>query len=85
MKIKKIKFVENEDGAIPNKITVEMSLADAVVIAEIFGRLSDDVFTARGLPMTDIYGVLAGDVLNRYFEDGVDDALKFINKALSAA
>lgn len=71
MKLKKIKFKQNNDGdRIPSKITVEMTVEEALWLAIVSGK-------QRGLsPHNDIYSCVNGDVFNRYWEDGANDALK---------
>lgn len=69
MKIEKIEFTQGEEGAVPNVITVSMTLAEAVWIAQKAGN------ERGGYPTThDIYECLAGDVFNRYWEDGIEGA-----------
>jgi hypothetical protein len=75
MKIRSIDFEEGEEGAIPSEITATMTLAEAVAITHIFGKFSDGDWAERGLPRTEVYNVLTGDVFNRYWDDGVDGAL----------
>ncbi len=75
MKLERMKFRDDgKDGAIPDQITVTISLAEAYAIAKVFGGFSDTECEKRGLPPTDIYAPLTGDVFNRYWEDGVDGA-----------
>lgn len=78
MKLNSIQFRqgEAEEGAVPLEITVTMSLVEAVVICKVFGGFSEAEFEKRKLPPIDIYNDLSGDVFNRYWDDGVDDALR---------
>ena len=69
MKIEKIDFIQGEDGAQPNVITVSMTLAEAVWIAEKAGNERGGYPTSH-----DIYEALTGDVFNRYWEDGIEGA-----------
>lgn len=72
MKVRSIEFEEGDEGAIPSEITVTMSRIEAAAIARVFGKFSDVELEKRGLPQTEIYNVLVGDVFNRYWEDGLD-------------
>jgi hypothetical protein len=72
MKIRRIEFEEGEEGATPSEITVSMTLLEAATIAKVFGSFSVEELERRGIPDLDIYGVLTGDVFNRYWEDGLD-------------
>ncbi len=56
----------------PSEITVTMTLEEAASIAKVFGSFNDKAYRDRGLPRTDIYNDLCGDVFNRYWEDGLD-------------
>lgn len=83
MKIDAIRFVqgEAEEGAIPSEIAVTMTLEEAAVIAEVFGSFSDTEMTRRKLPfLPEVYEVLCGDVFNRYWDDGVDGAVRHIRR-----
>lgn len=82
MKINSIQFRqgEAEEGAIPSEVTVTMSIVEAAQIAKIFGEFADVTFEKRGWPVTHMYSDLSGDLFNRYWEDGVDEALRDIRK-----
>jgi hypothetical protein len=70
MKVKRLSFVDSEEGAMPSRIVVELTIEEALWIAKTAG-------SQRGTsPHTTIYSVLVGDVFNRYWEDGVADALR---------
>jgi hypothetical protein len=77
MKLKAMTFQSEEGDAAPNRVTVEMSLEEALAIALVFGHLNDlalrklDLGDAEGLH--GIYDCLVGDVFNRYWEDGTND------------
>jgi hypothetical protein len=76
MEIDSIQFEQGEEGAIPSVITVSMTLAEAVAITKVFGSFNDAERKKRGIPETEIYSALCGDVFNRYWEDGVDGAAR---------
>lgn len=72
MKIKKMSFADVD--AIDNRpetVTVEMDIEEALWIAKVAGM-------QRGTsPHTGIYLCLVVGVFNRYWDDGVDDAVKW--------
>ena len=71
MTIDKIEFTQGEEGAIPAKITATMTLAEAVWIADKAGA------TTGGYPVAhDIYNAITRDVLNRFWEAGLEGARK---------
>jgi hypothetical protein len=72
MRLENIAFEQGEEGAMPSEITVTLTLAEAYAIAKVFGGFNDNELTKRGLPRTELYGVLTGDVFNRYWDEGVD-------------
>lgn len=80
MEINAIQFEQGEEGAIPAEITVTMTLEEAVAIAHVFGDFTDKDLEDKGLPQTDIYSALTGDVFNRYWDDGLDGARREIGK-----
>jgi hypothetical protein len=68
MKLENIRFSDGENGAEPEKITVTMTLPEAIWMAKIAGKQRDES------PHSGIYDCLIGDVFNRYWDDGVDEA-----------
>ena len=74
MRLKSIKLKSNKDGeAIPSKITVEMTVEEALWIAIVSGK-------QRGVsPHNDIFSCMNGDVFNKYWDDGATDAMKEFN------
>ena len=77
MKLDKIKFAEGKDGAVPETVTVTMTLAEATAIAVVFGKLNGYATDRLGLKAGDtdcpIYSCLVGNVYNRYWDAGVTD------------
>ena len=67
MRLESMTFKRNSDGeVIPDQVTVTMGADEALWIAMVAGRVTP------GQPATEeIYGCLAGDVFNRYWDDGV--------------
>ncbi len=71
MKLKSIEFSDGDEGcADPRAITVTMTLEEAIWIALVSGKQRGES------PHNGIYTCLVGDVFNRYWDDGVDDARK---------
>jgi len=64
MELKNITLAEG----MPKSITVEMSIEEAVWIAIIAGKQRGES------PHSEIYGCLTGELFNRFWDDGVDDA-----------
>jgi hypothetical protein len=75
MQIEFISFEQGEEGAVPDEVSVTMSIMEAAQIAQVFGQFSDLEFTKRGWPVTHMYADLCSNVFNRYWDDGVDAVL----------
>ncbi|MFD7247868.1 hypothetical protein ACFV6Y_38725 [Streptomyces massasporeus] len=64
----------------PETITAELTAREAAFLAKLTGRMSpNDVETAvpgYSAESNRIYACLEGDLFNRYYEDGVNDALR---------
>lgn len=68
MNIEKIEFIDSPEGAQPSRVTVSMTVQEALWVAIVAGK-------QRGVsPHTGIYNALVGDVFNRYWPGGVDEA-----------
>jgi hypothetical protein len=76
MRIDAIKFNQHEEGALPSEVTVTMSIVEAAQIACLFGEMSDKMLTDRGWVLTSIYSDLSVNVFNRYWEDGLTEAMR---------
>ena len=71
MKLKAITFsIDDEGDSLPATVTVTMTIEEAIWIAEVSGRQQGES------PHNGIFHCLNGGVFNRYWEDGVDDAIK---------
>lgn len=70
MQIDNIKFTQGEEGAEPCEVTATLTIQEALWIAKIAGKQRGDS------PHSGIYSALVGDVFNRYWEDGTDEAQK---------
>jgi hypothetical protein len=70
MELKNIEFNNNDGAAFPKTLTVKMTLEEALWIAKVSSK-------QRGIsPHNSIFECLVGDVFNRYWDDGVDEALQ---------
>lgn len=77
MKIRQITLNQDE---IPAKVTVTMTLAEAVFINKVLGKMTGHDASAV-MPNGDvieheIYTCLASGLFDRYWEDGIDGAEK---------
>jgi hypothetical protein len=71
MQLKRMTFAPAEDGTPwPATVTVTMTIEEAVWMAAVAGRCYGDS------PHHTIYGCLVGNVINRYWDDGIDGALR---------
>lgn len=85
MKVKAITLVESPgievtgtySEVIPDTITVELTLAELTAIASMLGSVTGYGTRVLAGTTTDIYHALTGDVLNRFFDDGLDGARAF--------
>lgn len=67
-------FGPGDEGALPVTVTVTMGIEEAAAIARVFGSMNGHAITKLGVSSS-IWSCLAGDVFNRYWEDGVNDVL----------
>lgn len=69
-----------DEAANPDRITVEMTRDEGLLVAKVLGTMTgtdqNAVMSGGDGIGTDIYACLVGDVFNRYWEDGVNDALR---------
>jgi hypothetical protein len=73
MKLKEITFTDDQEGdAVPLTITVTMSVEEALWVAIVSGKQKGES------PHSGIYNCLTSDVFNRYWDDGVSDAAKYM-------
>lgn len=71
MELKKITFAPNDEGeSTPETVTVKMTAQEALWIATVSGKQKGES------PHNSIFSCLNGDVFNRYWDDGTDDAIK---------
>jgi len=66
------------DKGMPATITSEISAAEAIFLATLLGQqtgiAANGVWPGHGELSTAVYDCLSGEVFNRYYEDGVDEA-----------
>jgi hypothetical protein len=69
MEVNQIKL----EAGLPSEVTVTMSLAEAVAIAEVFGAMNGYARQKLGIAGIDPgpYDALVGELINRYWEDGM--------------
>lgn len=78
----RVRSISVGDDGMPETITVEMSAREAAWVGRLTGRQSPD--TVRELlPGADfsaenanVYDCLSGEVFNRYYYDGLRDAIR---------
>jgi hypothetical protein len=85
MQIEAMTFTQHEEeGAIPEKITVTMTAREAVWIAKVVGRLTgeqkDQILPGFHEECSEIYSCLTGDVANRYFEEGLAEWARVVRQ-----
>ena len=78
----KIRNIQLDDNELPETVTVEMTIGEAAFIAKVCGGLSRNTAIEQHGPIgahhDDIYDSLTGGLFNRFWEDGIDDALRVI-------
>lgn len=67
----KIKAIALDDNELPETVTVEMTLAEAILIGKHVGSVKPSTATSSG-----IWDALTGVVFNSFWEDGINDAAK---------
>lgn len=76
MKLEKMTFVETEEGAVPDEVTVTLTIREAAFLTRLTGRLNDleanEVLPGGDEELRSIYETLTGSVFNPYWDDGVD-------------
>lgn len=79
MRLKSIWFDDNQR---PATVTVEMTVREAAWLARFNGRLSaaavDEILPGFREESSAIYSALVGGLFNRFWDDGVNEALREI-------
>jgi len=75
-----IRQINLGDEGMPEKITAELSLSEAVFIALLMGQqnghTSEEILPGGTDLPSEIYSALTGELFNRYYDDGVDEAAR---------
>jgi hypothetical protein len=79
MNINKVRF-SKKIGHTPKTIVVEMTVAEAAFIAKFTGKqnvhMANAVMPDGHEQSSEIYDCLVGEFFNRYWDEGVDGAIK---------
>jgi hypothetical protein len=74
----KIRRIDLDDDGDPSSVTVELSLAEAILITRTVGKGnghdSNLLMEGGDLIAAQTYLCLTGDLFNRYWDDGIDGA-----------
>ena len=80
MRLVRLNFDDDADEIEPTRVTVDMSKDEALLVAHMIGSTSnlqrDELMSYGGVIGSGIYDCLVGGVFNRYWDNGVDDALR---------
>ncbi|MGW5291451.1 hypothetical protein [Streptomyces bacillaris] len=75
----KVKRIDLDDEGMPEAVLVELSHAEATYVALLVGQqtgaTAEQVAPGGSRLNGSIYDGLAGDLFNRFYEDGVDGAV----------
>ena len=78
-KIKSI-TLNDDDEPVPTSAVVELSLAELLFIARVTGKHShttaEEVMAGGGEASTSLYNSLVGNVINRFWDGGTDEAVR---------
>lgn len=76
----KVKRIDLDDEEMPERVTVELSHDEATFLAVFLGKLNgaqeEEAMKGGSALGSGIYWGLAGGVFNRFYEDGVDGAVR---------
>jgi hypothetical protein len=76
----KVKRIDLDDEAMPESITVELSHDESVFLAALLGRMKgnqeEKILAGGSVLVGALYEGLAGGVFNRFYENGVEDAVQ---------
>lgn len=71
MKLLSMSFENSEGCALPETITVELTLPEVVAIGKLFGKLNHWGLTTLNIDQSP-YEVISSDIINPYFDDGLE-------------
>lgn len=76
----RINRIDLDDEGQPESVTATLSADEALFLAVVTGKHSsntaEELMIGGGRLSSSVYGCLAGSLFNRFYEDGVDDALR---------
>ena len=74
----RIRQINLDDDGLPEQVTAELTRDEALYIATLLGKqngiTANEVMGGGDAINHEVYDALAGDLFNRYWEDGVADA-----------
>lgn len=68
-----LRALQFDEVGLPKQVDVSMTIEEAMAIAALFGKLNGKAHTKLGVPNSDVYDCLVGDVINRYWDGGYDE------------
>lgn len=76
----RVKQINLDDDGQPEAIIVRLTCDEAAYLARLTGKqnwtTSEEIMPGGGAHNTEVYDTLTGEFFNRYYEDGVDDAVR---------
>ena len=76
----KVKQISFDDEGTPESLVVSMTAREAAIIAQVIGGLShaeaNEIAQGGGESVSSIYDGLVGEFFNRFWEDGINDAIR---------
>lgn len=83
MKLEKMTFTQHEEeGAIPETITITLTAREIVWLGALLGRqnhtMIEEVLPGFQEENSEIYHGITGDVANRFFDEGLGDWIRVV-------
>lgn len=76
----KLRRIELDDNELPSCATFDVTADEALYLALLLGKMSsvqtEELLTGGGELADDLYECLTGSLFNRFYEDGVNDAVR---------
>jgi hypothetical protein len=76
----KLRRIELDDNELPSRATFDVTADEALYLAVLLGKMSgtqaEELLTGGGELSADLYECLTGSLFNRFYEDGVNDAVR---------
>jgi hypothetical protein len=86
MQLNEITFKPGDEGAIPDRVTVTLTIREAAYITTIVGKQDGptaEAFMRGGAEENySLYDGFTSDVFNRYWDDGLDGARQEIQSGI---